>query len=74
MVRIKDILKLIQKNYHHILNPSTGYCYDNGLSSVTIISKSSLQGDALSTVCFALGKEKGLALLNSIKNRFRMFY
>ena len=61
-------IEINSKKYHHILNPSTGYCYDNGLSSVTIISKSSLQGDALSTVCFALGKEKGLALLNSIKN------
>lgn len=61
-------IEINSKKYHHILNSSTGYCYDNGLSSVTIISKSSLQGDALSTVCFALGKEKGLALLNSIKN------
>lgn len=61
-------IEINSKKYHHILNPSTGYCYDNDLSSVTIVSKSSLQGDALSTVCFALGKEKGLALLNSIKN------
>lgn len=52
--------------YHHILNPKTGYSYDNGLTSVTIISQKSIQGDALSTVCFALGKEKGIELLNSI--------
>lgn len=54
------------KRYHHILNPQTGYCFDNGLSSVTIISESSLQGDCLSTVCFSLGKEKGLSLINSM--------
>ena len=53
--------------YHHILNPKTGYSYENGLSSVTIISKKSIQGDALSTVCFSLGKEKGLELLNSLE-------
>ena len=55
------------KKYHHILNPKTGYSYENGLSSVTIISKKSIQGDALSTVCFSLGKEKGLELLNSLE-------
>ena len=56
------------KKYHHILDPSTGYSYENGLSAVTIISKSSTQGDALSTVCFSLGKEKGMKLLNSLKD------
>lgn len=47
--------------YHHILNPQTGYPYDNNLVSVTIISDKSADGDALSTTCFALGLEKGLA-------------
>ena len=46
--------------YHHILNPQTGYPYDNNLVSVTIISDKSADGDALSTTCFALGLEKGL--------------
>lgn len=59
--------KIDSKRYHHILNPKTGYSYENGLSSVTIISKKSIQGDALSTVCFSLGKEKGLELLNSLE-------
>ena len=49
------------KLYHHILNPKTGYPYDNGLISVTIVSDHSVDGDALSTTCFALGLEKGLA-------------
>lgn len=48
------------KLYHHILNPQTGYPYDNGLISVTIISDQSVDGDALSTTCFALGLDKGL--------------
>ena len=48
------------KLYHPILNPKTGYPYDNSLVSVTIISDQSVDGDALSTTCFALGLEDGL--------------
>ena len=54
------------KNYHHLLNPKTGYPYDNGLISVTILSSRSVDGDALSTTCFSLGLDKGLALVNSL--------
>ena len=54
------------KLYHHILNPKTGYPYDNGISEVTIISKVSFAGDCLSTTCFALGVDKGLALIESL--------
>ena len=48
------------KLYHHILNPKTGYPYDNSMISVTIISDQSVDGDALSTTCFALGLDEGL--------------
>ncbi len=43
--------------YHHILDTATGYPVDNGIKSVTILSDSSLEGDALSTVCLILGEE-----------------
>ncbi len=52
--------------YHHILDPKTGYPYDNGLNGVTILSDSSMVGDALSTICFALGQEKGTEFLSSM--------
>ena len=52
--------------YHHLLNPKTGYPYDNGLIAVTIISDQSVDGDALSTTCFALGLEDGLKLAESL--------
>lgn len=54
--------------YHHILNPATGYPYDNDLNGVTILSDSSMEGDALSTICFALGMEKGMELITSMPN------
>ena len=50
--------------YHHLLNPDTGYPFDNGLVSVTILSDSSLDGDGYSTTCFALGLEKGMELID----------
>lgn len=43
--------------YHHILDTTTGYPVDNGIKSVTVLSDSSLEGDALSTVCLILGEE-----------------
>lgn len=52
--------------YHHILDPDTGYPYENDLVSVTIISDKSVDGDGLSTTCFALGSEKGMELVNSL--------
>ncbi|MGG5462872.1 FAD:protein FMN transferase [Clostridium sp. B9] len=54
--------------YHHILNPKTGYPFNNDLSSVTIISDKSLDGDALSTAVFALGFSEGLKLIESLEN------
>ncbi len=61
------------KMYHHILDPSTGYPYNNGLVAVTIISGKSVDGDALSTTCFAMGLEKGLEFASSLENVYAVF-
>lgn len=60
--------ELNDKIYHHILDTETGYPYDNGLLSVTILSPLSVDGDALSTACFALGLEDGMKLIKSLDN------
>ncbi|MDR2509798.1 MAG: FAD:protein FMN transferase [Spirochaetaceae bacterium] len=52
--------------YHHILSTFTGYPVENELLSVTIVAPDSMDADALSTTVFALGYEKGSALVNSI--------
>lgn len=52
--------------YHHILNPETGYPYSNNLLQATIISDRSMDGDALSTCCFALGLNDGSTLIESL--------
>ena len=56
------------KKYHHILDPSTGYPFDNDIAGVTIISDASIDGDALSTSVFSKGLEEGLEFVKSLPN------
>lgn len=60
-------------NYHHLLDPKTGLPYDNGLISVTIICQDSVDGDGLSTTCFAMGLDKGMELVDSLEGVSAIF-
>lgn len=59
--------------YHHILDAKTGYPCATDLLQVTIISKDSATGDALSTACFALGLKKGMELIHSLPDIYAVF-
>ena len=59
--------------YHHLLDTKTGYPIQNGLTSVTIINDSSVDGDALSTYCFALGLEDGMAYVEGLPDTEAIF-
>ncbi len=50
------------KNYHHIIDTSTGYPAENDVASATIITERSSIADGLSTACLILGIDKGKAL------------
>lgn len=54
--------------YSHIINPQTGYPIDNKVVSVTVLDKSSMTADGLSTGLMVLGEEKAMAVaeLNQI--------
>jgi thiamine biosynthesis lipoprotein len=54
--------------FHHIIDPKTGKPSKSGVIEVSVVSDSGIDGDALSTTLFILGKEKGKDL---IKNYFK---
>lgn len=53
------------KVYHHILSPFTGYPVDNDLLSVTIVTDTSMDADAMSTSVFSLGLAEGRKFVES---------
>ena len=52
--------------YHHILDTATGLPLHNGLLAVSVVGPCSMDCDALSTACFALGLADGLALIEGL--------
>jgi len=56
------------KRYNHIIDTETGYPADNEITGISIISESSIDGDALSTTVFAMGLDKGMEFVNSLED------
>jgi thiamine biosynthesis lipoprotein len=61
------------KRYHHLFSTTNGRPVENGLLSVTIVTASSTDADALSTAVFTLGFERGKALIDSIPEAEAIF-
>ncbi len=61
------------KQYFHLLNKKTGYPARNELLSVTIIKKSGIESDGLSTGVFVLGLIRGMALVERLSNTEAVF-
>ena len=59
--------------YHHILDPRTGYPSDSGVISASVRCASSVDADALSTLCLILGEQEGLSLIESIPDTEVLF-
>ncbi|MBQ7873569.1 MAG: FAD:protein FMN transferase [Oscillospiraceae bacterium] len=60
------------KKYHHIIDPETLFPKDT-FTSVSILTPDSGIADALSTACFNLTLEEGMALVESIENTEAMW-
>lgn len=61
------------KRHHHILDPSAGYPAESGLVSVTVVADTSIAADALSTIIFIAGMNKGIELLKSFHGTEAIF-
>ena len=55
------------QTYSHIINTTTATAA-HGLASVTVIADNTAKADALATAVTALGKEKGVTLIESLDN------
>lgn len=53
------------KKYHHLISSKTGYPVNNDLASVTVVgpTNTSLDCDAMSTICMLLGKDAALKFM-----------
>jgi thiamine biosynthesis lipoprotein len=62
------------KVYHHILDTDTGYPVESEFTSVSIITPKSFLADALSTSLYALGYEKGMAMIDAMPEVEAVFF
>ena len=54
------------KRFSHIIDPRTGYPVNNGVVSVSIVADSCMFADGLATAIMVMGREHGMALINSL--------
>lgn len=60
------------KRYHHIIDPET-LMPSEGYVSVSVVCKSSAEGDALSTALFCMDLEEGMALIETLPDTEAMW-
>ena len=54
-----------EKMFHHIVNPLTGFS-PNASTSVSVLAKTAMDADALSTSVFIMRPERGIRFVNSL--------
>lgn len=65
---LEKVYEETRERYHHILDPKTGFPAQKGLMTCTIITNSSIDADALSTILFIMGREEGFQLMEELGN------
>ncbi|MCC5890673.1 MAG: FAD:protein FMN transferase [Alkalibacterium sp.] len=53
--------------YHHLMNPDTGYPFENNISGISIIADNAMDADAIANIAFSLGVEEGLDYINGLE-------
>jgi thiamine biosynthesis lipoprotein len=54
--------------YSHVIDPRSGYPVSNGVVSVSVIADNCTLADGLATAIMVMGAEKGIQLVNRLKN------
>lgn len=62
------------QRYAHIIDPRTGRPVENQLRSVSVRAPSCAQADGWATACCVLGREAGMALIESLDGVEALFY
>lgn len=65
---IVDEYERTGERYHHIFDPRTGFPAQSGLMACSIITKSSIDADALSTILFIMGYEEGFKIIQEFED------
>lgn len=60
-------------NYHHIIDPATGFSAETDLASATVICENAVDGDALATICILLGKNAAERLIEQTADTEAVF-
>ncbi|MDB2358114.1 FAD:protein FMN transferase [Opitutales bacterium] len=62
------------QRYAHIIDPRSGRPVENRLRSVSVRAPSCAQADGLATACCVLGRDAGMALIESLDGVEALFY
>lgn len=53
--------------YHHLMDPDTGFPFENNISGISVIADKAIEADALANIAFSLGVEAGLDYINGLE-------
>lgn len=56
------------QRFSHIIDPKTGYPVNNGVVSVSVMADNCTFADGLATALMVIGPEKGIPLINNLKD------
>jgi thiamine biosynthesis lipoprotein len=59
--------------YSHTIDPSTGKPVTHDLASATVVTKNCMEADAYATALMVMGKEKGMAFIETVKETEALF-
>ena len=64
----RNFFELNKKIYSHIINPKTGWPVNNKIVSASVLADNCMLADGLATGLMVMGRQKGIALVNTLDN------